>query len=183
MLSRKETARALPLLHDVARQTQNQADQRALAVAALNTSLARNDWPQTKALWLEFRLGLNEDDLARWSQTLLDAAARAGANDDAMELFKAWAQYDRNVYHEVGNGNWKVGFVTRFASLGLRERLLRFYHDMAVADPESHVPGDILPLWKLLWSNPPEEPVEICRPSLPLREEPGCNEIRLASVQ
>ena len=163
MESRKEPGRAIPLLEAAARQTKNEADRHAVTLAQLEDALARNDWPHAKAFWLEARHGLDSEDLTRWTQTLVDAAVQSGAADaavrstaadaavrstaadDVMELFTYWANQDRNVFYQTDGGKGQIGFVKRLVRLGLRERLSQFYHAMAVADPDSHVPQDILP--------------------------------------
>ncbi len=146
-----ETSRAIPILQDVVRQTQSKADRETLVRAEFDAALAKNDWPRTKALWLDMKTFLMGGDLEYWTRRLLDTAVQNHDADVAMVLFTSWTHADYNIYQETGNGREKAQYVARLASLGLQERLIRYYREMAAADPESHIPQDILPTLR----NPP----------------------------
>jgi Tfp pilus assembly protein PilF len=150
LLTRGATARAAALAQADAQQRKSDSDRRTAAIAELDAALTANDWPRASGAWSQARLGLTRDEHTHRIERLIETAAQAGAPEDAMKLFADWTRYDRNLYHRIDTGNAETRFVTRLAGRGLKDRLLRFYQEMAAADPNSHVPQDILPLLRNL---------------------------------
>jgi len=146
-----EQERALPLFQHVVQETQNDANQgqynadlASIALINFNMALTANDWPRTKALWPELRKWLSVVELDGWYRILINAALHAKAYNDAMPFFAAWTRYDYNCYQGPDDARQCVVFVRQLAKDGLREHLRRFYRDLALADPDSHVPQDVL---------------------------------------
>jgi tetratricopeptide (TPR) repeat protein len=155
---------AFPLLQDVARQTQNTADRRSAARLGLTIALQDNDWPQARAFWVEARHGLLESNSVRFHQGLLELAIQHKAREDAFDLFADWMRDDYNIfrgrnaaypYAAYGYaGRERISFIKDLLDLGLRKRLQRLFHAMALTYPESHAPQDGL---LALQVSPPSE--------------------------
>jgi len=133
-------AQALPVLEDVARQTQSDADRHSVTMLNLQRAFTALDWPRMKTLWSEAQRAMNPDEYERWNQMLLGAAVHAKAYDDAMAFFTTWTHEDYNRYQGMRNGTANADYVRQLAKDGLKERLRRFYQNLALADPNSHVP-------------------------------------------
>ncbi len=135
------TKRALPLLQAAVRRLPDGEDRNTARFTLLEAYLALNAWKQAEALWPEAQKQLTPTELPNWYSTLAVAAAKAGATDEALRLWRAAVNFDRSLSDKSYVRNLQT-----LADLGLKPRLQAFYRRMAHDDPESHAPQDALAL-------------------------------------
>jgi tetratricopeptide (TPR) repeat protein len=128
MILNKDSERAVPLLKDAIRRWGADGEKYTAVSLLYQIYIDTDNWKDAEALCLAERheRGVGIDEIRKWAL----AAARAGAYDEAMRLWRLRANIDRVDL----NGLFEL------ARLGLKDRLRSFYRQLAQDDPASWAP-------------------------------------------
>jgi hypothetical protein len=130
MVLNEDSSRAVPLLKDAIRRWGDDPEKHRAVSLLYQLYIDTDNWKDAEELWTAdnngWRLGGIVEERRKWAL----AAARAGAHDEAMRLWRLRANIDRgNLYG-----------LSELARLGLKERLRSFYRQLAQDDPASWAP-------------------------------------------
>jgi hypothetical protein len=128
MILNADSNRAVPLLKDAIRRWGADGEKYTAVSLLYQIYIDTDNWKDAEALCLAERheRGVGIDEIRKWAL----AAARAGAYDEAMRLWRLRANIDRGDL----NGLFEL------ARLGLKDRLRSFYRQLAQDDPASWAP-------------------------------------------
>jgi hypothetical protein len=130
MVLNADSNRAVPLLKDAIRRWGADPEKQSAVSLLYQIYIDTDNWKDAEELWIAdnngWRLGGIVEESRKWAL----AAARAGAHDEAMRLWRLRANIDRgNLYG-----------LSELARLGLKDRLRSFYRQLAQDDPASWAP-------------------------------------------
>jgi tetratricopeptide (TPR) repeat protein len=128
MILNKDSERAVPLLKDAIRRWGADREKYTAVSLLYQIYIDTDNWKDAEALCLAERheRGVGIDEIRKWAL----AAARAGAYDEAIRLWRLRANIDRGDF----NG------LSELARLGLKDRLRSFYQQLAQDEPASWAP-------------------------------------------
>jgi hypothetical protein len=127
-------ARSIPWLKDAADRLPDGDAKLSATHDLFDAYLHVADWKSAEALWPIARRPLSPDETASRLGEIALSAAKAGALDDALRLWRAAANVDRGQFLHL----------TDLAQLGLKARLQGFYEQLHRDDPASWMPGAAL---------------------------------------
>jgi len=136
MTRTNESARAIPLLKDAASRLPEGDAKKAATFTLFEAYCATNNWRESETLWPAVIQRLSPREIPDWLGKISVVAARAGAPDDAMRLWRAKANLDRT----------DLRALDELARLGLKERLRAFYEQIKKSDLQTWVPDSALKL-------------------------------------
>jgi tetratricopeptide (TPR) repeat protein len=126
--------RSIPLLEYAIQNAQdNELTQRA-AFALFESYLDTGDWKQAERIFADACKRLTPTEVPAWYCRIARTAARAGAKDDAMRIWKAAANINPS----------DLAPLHSLVAVGLRDELAAFYRDMATRLPTSETPARAL---------------------------------------
>ena len=126
--------RSIPLLkYAIENAPENDLAERA-RFTLLESYLDMDDWKHAEAIFPQARRRLTPRELPEWYARVAVAAAKAGATDDAMRIWRRVANVDLSTTHGL----------TALVNAGLRDELKRFYSEMHEQLPSSEIPPRIL---------------------------------------
>ncbi len=127
-------ARSVPLLEYAARSAKDERTKHRFTFSLFDSYLDTGDWQGAERVLPAVVRRLTPDELPRWYVRLPLLAARAGARDDALRLWRGLA----SVHPTHLDG------LADLAAAGLRDELFAFYREMAAEMPTSEVPARAL---------------------------------------
>jgi tetratricopeptide (TPR) repeat protein len=126
-----QPARSIPLLVRAMEQAPADSELRKSAAFSLFESyLDVNDWKSAETLFPAARQRLSATEVSEWYAKIAVAAARAGAKDDALRLWKA----------VVNLNPAELSCLRDLVKAGLRDALTAFYRDLQKQMPDSEWP-------------------------------------------
>jgi tetratricopeptide (TPR) repeat protein len=134
MTRTNESARAIPLLRDAVERLPDGDDKKSATFTLFEAYLDTSDWQGAQALWPLVRQRLTPREIPDWLGRIAAAAAKVGAADDAMQLWRAKANLDRSDFRHLDE----------LARLGLKQRLRDFYQRMSADDSSTWAPAAAL---------------------------------------
>ena len=127
-------ARAIPLLADAEKHAADEEQRTRAGFTLFEAYLAVGDWQSAELVWPSARRQLTPQELSQWFGKIAIAAARAGAADDALRVWRQRTNLDRAELHGLDD----------MLHAGLREPLIAFYAQLAREDPASSAPARAL---------------------------------------
>jgi hypothetical protein len=123
-------ARSIPLLQDAIARTDDKEQRESARFTLFESYLDTGDWKQAEAVFPDAALHLTGRELPSWQGRIAELAARAGAKDDALRIWKSVANVNPCYLGSVGD----------LARAGLTTELREFYKEFGVKLPSSVVP-------------------------------------------
>jgi tetratricopeptide (TPR) repeat protein len=135
------SARAIPLLEEAMERLPDVADPKgndkwSAAITLFGAYLDTIDWRGAEAIWPIARQRLTPREIPDWLGRIAVAAAKTGAEDEAMRLWRTTVNLDRMDFRHLGD----------LARFSLKQRLRDFYQQMSHDDPASRAPEAALKL-------------------------------------
>jgi len=122
--------RSIPLLEYAIENALDEKVKEDATFALFESYLDTGDWKQAEQIFTQARKRLTPTEVPDWYSRIALVAARAGAKDDAMRIWRAAANINPSDLRSL----------EPLAEAGLREELVAFYHDMADTWPSSETP-------------------------------------------
>lgn len=129
-----QAQRSVPLLEQAVRSASDPDLRRRAAMALFESYLDLGDWKRAESLFPEAAVGLTVHEQPQWYSRIALVAAKAGAKDDALRIWKAGA--DMSPAEMRG--------LDELANAGLRKELAEYYRQMQLRMPTSEVPPQAL---------------------------------------
>jgi hypothetical protein len=130
------SARAIPLLVRARETLPEGQEKESVTLTLLEAYLDIADWKGAEAVWPAARARLAAREIPEWQGRIALAAARAGAKEDALRLWRVKSNLDRSDLRSL----------PELAGFGLEEQLGNFYRRIGEDDPVSWVPATALQL-------------------------------------
>lgn len=118
--------RSLPLLEYAVEHADDEELRQSAAFTLFESYLDLGDWRAAEHLFSDASRRLSTSEDAEWLGRIALLAARDGATDDAMRIFR-----------RVANMNLRTPLAERLAKLGLRHRVAEYYANAAARLPQS----------------------------------------------
>jgi tetratricopeptide (TPR) repeat protein len=126
--------RSIPMLEYAIQNAQDDELRQRAAFALFESYLDTGDWKQAERVFSEACKRLTPTEVPDWHCRIALTAARAGAKDDAMRIWKAAANVNPS----------DLASLHSLIAAGLRDELAAFYRDMATRLPASETPARAL---------------------------------------
>ncbi len=126
--------RSLPLLEYAAEHASDAEFRKTAIFTLFESCLDTGNWKRGEQIFPEAAARLTSTEVPQWYSRLAVTAATAGAQADALRLWRAAANVDLT----------QLGGLPGLMKAGLREPLVDFYTEMAEKIPSSEVPGRVL---------------------------------------
>ena len=131
MMSRTASSeRAIPLLEIACTKIQDKDELQRAKFTLFEAFLDTKKWQAAEKMWTGVRERLTPNEQPSWMARIALCAAKAGAKQDALRLWKAKDQID------PGN----LGLLDELAKAGLKPELVRYYEEMKRNNKISSVP-------------------------------------------
>lgn len=121
-----EPERSLPLLKYAVEHAEDKEERRAAAFTLFESYLDLGQWRAAEQMFNTASQRLTPSEDGEWLGRIAVLAARDGARDDAMRIFR-----------RVANMTLRTSVTDRLAELGLRDRLAEYYAHVADRLPDS----------------------------------------------
>ncbi len=112
-----EAKRSIPLLEEAVNRTKDYELRKHAGFTLLESYLDIRDWKKAETIFPSARELLTYHEIPEWYGKIAVAAARTGANDDAMRIWKRAANFDLTCLNDLDD----------LAKAGLGARLIEFY--------------------------------------------------------
>lgn len=145
MTRTQASARAIPLLRHAVEGLKDKDERRSAGFTLFEAYLETGDWRGAEGTWQLARRRLTPNETPQWLGDIAVCAARAGARDDSMRLWKTHANLDRGA----------TGDLDDMIAAGMRTDLLAFYKQMKKNDPASTAPERAIALINALDQSEP----------------------------
>ena len=126
MTRRDATSRAIPWLKSAWQRLERPEERERAGFSLFDAWLALGDWRSAEELWPTARKSLTPKEHSDWLGRVAVAAARAGAQADALRLWKQRTNLDRA----------STSHLDEMLQAGLGKPLAEFYRTLAAADPD-----------------------------------------------
>jgi hypothetical protein len=136
MTNNEAWERAIPWLKDAVGRLSESEAKESTTLALFGAYLQLGDWEAAEAIWPGARRRLTPSETAERLGRIALAAAKAGALDDALRLWRVKANLDRGHFLHLKD----------LAQFGLKEQLRSFYQQLGRDNPASWTPKAALRL-------------------------------------
>lgn len=131
-----QNKRAIPLLERACSTLTNQDALSNNHFTLFEAYIATNNWQQAEKLWPKASKRLTSSEVPRFFAQIAVAAAKSGAKQDALRLWKQKDELDRAMIEPL----------TELAECGLKPELIVYYKNMVRSQPASTIPKEALKL-------------------------------------
>ena len=126
--------RSIPLLSYAAENADGEHLVERARFTLFESYLDTGDWRHAEGIFPEASKRLTYKELPEWYARVAGAAAKAGAQADAMRLWRQVANLSPSY----------MGGIEHLVEAGLRDELIAFYHEMQKKMPSSNIPAKAL---------------------------------------
>jgi tetratricopeptide (TPR) repeat protein len=126
--------RSIPLLEYAVQNADDEKLKERTTFTLFQSYLDVGNWKQAERIFPHARKRLGPGEVPEWFSRIAIVAARAGARDDAMRIWKAAANINPSDLTSLRD----------LVAAGLRDELIAFYRDMAARLPSSETPSRAL---------------------------------------
>jgi tetratricopeptide (TPR) repeat protein len=126
--------RSIPLLKFAVNNTDNNELKERAVFTLFESYLDSADWQQAEQIFPEARKRLTPEEVPDWYGRIAVIAAKAGAKEDALRLWKEIANINPSMTDKLRD----------LTKAGLKDDLVKFYTEMQKQMPTSEIPGKVL---------------------------------------